>query len=140
MGNVRCALLKQGTGIYQRLRAATTGFKLWGSMSLTSMATILPHADFGDPECCGCIFAVLRGHNVDIVCSECAAVVRTVSAADLPGTFNEMELSLGLASAKCRYCGSVNLFPGYSRMRAFACRVCGSISAVPIADVVIHVG
>ncbi len=86
---------------------------------------ILAHADFGDPECCGCLFPVARGDQIDIVCNECAAILRTVQVADIRTTFDAMEASLDVASEKCPHCGQVNLFPGFSRMLAFVCRECG---------------
>ena len=59
-------------------------------------------------------------------CNECDTVIRTVSAADLQNTFDEMELTLDVASELCPHCGAVNLFSGFSRMMAFTCRQCGT--------------
>ena len=86
---------------------------------------ILAHADFGDPACCGCLSPVARVDQADIVCDECAAILRTVPVADIRTTFDEMEASLDVASEKCPHCGEVNLCPGFSRMLAFVCRECG---------------
>src|SRR5689334_7263278 len=47
-------------------------------------------------------------------------------------TFDEMELSLDLASEKCPHCGAVNLFPGFSQMFVFTCKQCGE--TVKIVD------
>jgi hypothetical protein len=91
---------------------------------------IPPHSDFGDAKCCGCLFPVMRGDQADIVCNECAAVVRTVPAADLKRTFDEMELSLDLTRERCPHCGAVNLFPGFSQVAAFVCKECGRGAAV----------
>lgn len=85
----------------------------------------IPHSDFGDAECCGCLNGVIRGELADIICNECEAIVRTVPAVDLAQTFTEMELSLELASAMCPHCGEVNLFPGFSSIKAYVCRQCG---------------
>src|SRR4051794_13429931 len=30
---------------------------------------ILPHSDFGDPECCGLLFPVSRGRAADLTCN-----------------------------------------------------------------------
>ena len=57
-------------------------------------------------------------------------IVRTVPAADLQQTFDEMELTLDLASAVCPHCGAVNLFPGFSEVMAFACKGCWAASTV----------
>jgi hypothetical protein len=54
---------------------------------------ILPHSDFGDPECCGLLLPFERGDFVDIICNECGANVQTVEAADLRRTLNEMQLN-----------------------------------------------
>ena len=87
--------------------------------------TTLPHSDFGDPECCGCLNGVIRGEQADIVCNECGTVLRTVPAANVGQTLTELEITLDVASEMCPHCGSVNLFPGFSRMLAFTCRQCG---------------
>jgi hypothetical protein len=87
--------------------------------------TTLPHSDFGDPECCGCLNGVIRGDQADIVWNECGAVLRTVPVANVGQTLTELELTLEVASEVCPHCGWVNLFPGLSRMLAFSCRHCG---------------
>ena len=87
--------------------------------------TTLPHSDFGDPECCGCLNGVIRGDQADIVCNECGTVLRTVPAANVGQTITELEITLDVASEMCPHCGSVNLFPGFSKMLAFTCRQCG---------------
>src|ERR1035438_5793132 len=51
-----------------------------GRGSKAPIATTLPHSDFGDPECCGCLNGVIRGDQADIVCNECGTVLRTVPA------------------------------------------------------------
>jgi len=45
--------------------------------------TTLPHSDFGDPDCCGCLSGVIRGDQADIVCNECGTVLRTVPVANV---------------------------------------------------------
>ena len=80
---------------------------------------------FGDPECCGCLNGVIRGDQADIVCIECGTVLRTVPAANVGQTLTELEITLEVASEMCPHCGSVNLFPGFSKMLAFTCRQCG---------------
>ena len=89
------------------------------------VGTTLPHSDFGDPDCCGCLNGIVRGEQAAIVCNECGALIRTVPTADLQQTLTDMELTLDLASAICPHCGAVNLFPGFSRIVAFSCRECG---------------
>jgi hypothetical protein len=44
---------------------------------------------------------VVRGDQADIVCNECGLVVRTVPAADLQKTLDEMELTLDMCSEMC---------------------------------------
>jgi hypothetical protein len=73
---------------------------------------IIPHSDFGDVDCCGCLFGIGRGDQADIVCNECNAIVRTVPVADLERTLREMELQGDVASAICPRCGAVHLAPG----------------------------
>ena len=87
--------------------------------------TVLPHSDFGDPECCGCLAGVLCDDHAEITCNECGNVVRTVPAQDLQRRIDDMELSLDIATAKCPNCEAVHLAPGFSKLMAFVCRECG---------------
>jgi uncharacterized protein (DUF983 family) len=86
---------------------------------------MLPHSDFGDPECCGCLYGIVGDGEAEIVCNECGLVIRTVPAADLQRTLDEMELTLSVCSELCPKCGKVNLFPGFSRMVLYTCKECG---------------
>jgi hypothetical protein len=95
---------------------------------------MLPHSDFGDPECCGLFFPVERGDEADLTCNECGFVLRTVPRADLRRVQDEMQLTLDVASEKCPHCGAVNLFPGFSRMYAFVCKECGEGVALENAE------
>lgn len=85
---------------------------------------IVPHSDHGDPECCGCIFPVVRGDEADLVCNECDVVIRTVSASEAQRVLLEMA-SGEVCSETCPSCGTLNLFPGFSAMEAYTCRHCG---------------
>lgn|ERR1035441_2290516 len=73
---------------------------------------IISHSDFGDPDCCGCLFGVTQGDLAEIVCNECLVVVRAVPASDLQRTLDEMEVAGGVASAVCPHCGATHLAPG----------------------------
>ena len=88
-------------------------------------ATWLPHCDFGDPECCGFLAGITRGTEADIGCNECDVILATVPAAELQGTFDQMELSLDVTSEMCPHCKGVNLFPGFSQMMVYTCKHCG---------------
>ena len=88
------------------------------------LATFVPHADFGDPDCPGFLFGIVRDLGY-IECNDCDVVIRTVPAADLQRTLNEMELSQEFCTEKCPHCGNVNLFPGFSEMLAYICKHCG---------------
>jgi transcription initiation factor TFIIIB Brf1 subunit/transcription initiation factor TFIIB len=87
--------------------------------------TSIPHSCFGAKDCCGCLNTVIRGDQAEIVCNECGVVIQTVSAAELDRAITKLELALNVATAMCPYCGSVNLFPGFSEIKAFVCRECG---------------
>jgi hypothetical protein len=95
-------------------------------------ATMLPHSDFGDADCCGLLRGVVRDDTAHIECNECGAVVRVVPPAELRKMLTEMELELAVAAETCPYCGAANLFPGFSRMDAYVCRQCGE--SVKVAD------
>ena len=92
---------------------------------------IIPHSDFGDPECCGCLFGVVQGDPAEIVCNECLVVVRRVPASDLRRTLDEMELAGDVARALCPHCGATHLAPGFSRLKAFVCDNCGKAVKLP---------
>jgi len=53
-------------------------------------------------------------------------VIQSVPSAEARGTMDQMELAQDVASEKCPHCGSVNLFPCFSRMFTFTCRGCGA--------------
>jgi len=71
------------------------------------------------------LYGVVTGEVANIVCNECSHVVRTMPAADLQRTMDEMESSLEVASEMCPPCGAVNLFPGCEKMEAYICQACG---------------
>jgi DNA-directed RNA polymerase subunit RPC12/RpoP len=84
---------------------------------------ILPHSDFGDPECCGLFLPRERGNVAEL--NECGFVLKTVPLADFRRVQDELQLSLEVASKQCPHCGSAILFPGFSSMLAYTCRQCG---------------
>jgi uncharacterized protein (DUF983 family) len=85
----------------------------------------LPHADFGTPDCGGCLLGIIRAEKATIECNECGAVVHTVATADLQRMLDEMELSLEICTETCPHCGKVNIFPGFSEINAYICENCG---------------
>jgi hypothetical protein len=89
------------------------------------IGTSLPHADFGAPDCCGCLNGIPRGGTADIVCNECSAVIKTVPVDQLRQALDAMEASLDVASAICPPCEAVHLAPGFSQLLAFICDNCG---------------
>lgn len=121
---------KTRSEISRRSGLGSLGGKI-GAVDDDVVGTTLPHSSFGNPDCCGCLNAFLRGDRAEIICNECEVVVRTVAIADLQRTLDEMELTLDLATVQCPHCGEVNLFPGLSKVLAFTCRSCGARS---IAD------
>jgi ribosomal protein S27E len=96
--------------------------------------TALPHSAFGDPDCCGCLNAIIHGASgqADIVCNECGLIVRRVPASDLQLLLDGMELELDVATAICPHCRAVHLAPGFTKLYAFVCDQCGA--AVQLAD------
>ena len=61
---------------------------------------MLPHADFGDSECCGLLRGVIPDDTAHIECNECGAVVWVVPPVELRKTLTEMELELAVATEK----------------------------------------
>jgi hypothetical protein len=88
------------------------------------LTTIVPHESLG-ADCCGCIVAVNRGDEADLVCNECNALIRTVPAAQAELTLSQLAFSEEICSARCPHCTALNVFPGFSAMNAFTCRECG---------------
>jgi len=95
-----------------------------------TLLTTIPHSDFGEPECCGCLVGVIQGETAVISCKECGAVVRTVPTTELQHTLDEMESKLDPAIAICRHCGAVIHQPGLDRPIAFVCDWCGKLNEV----------
>lgn len=91
------------------------------------IATWDPHQNFGDSECCGFLFGLVRNGEGYIGCNDCPVIVRKVPADRLRQVLNEMESELELASEQCPHCGKVNLFPGFSTMMTYTCHECGRL-------------
>jgi hypothetical protein len=90
------------------------------------ISTIVPHADFGAHDCCGCLVGTASGETAEIVCNECGEVIACVPPENLRKVLNDMEAQLDLAIALCKHCGAVNLLPGFIRVGAFVCNKCGN--------------
>lgn len=89
---------------------------------------LLPHQLLGDPDCCGCIGAVVEGDIATLVCNECEAVIWTGPLADVEQKAAEMAAAftdLEWCSATCPGCRTVNVFLGWSSIEAFVCQHCG---------------
>jgi endogenous inhibitor of DNA gyrase (YacG/DUF329 family) len=93
------------------------------------IGTTIPHAEFGDPECCGCLNGIAEGDEAKIVCNECGTVVRRIPTSELRRMLTEMELEMDFATSKCPHCGAVNILPGFTEVIAFTCRECGAPSS-----------
>jgi hypothetical protein len=100
-----------------------------GSHGLNSRVPIIPHDALG-ADCCGCLCVRVEGDQAQIVCNECAAVIRTVPLADVERVVRELAATDAVCSAVCTHCGAVNTFPGWSAVEAFVCSACGGSGAV----------
>jgi hypothetical protein len=85
---------------------------------------IIPHETLG-ADCCGCLIVQVRGDKADIICNQCAALIRTVSVEDLEGVLTEMARTDTIGSVRCPHCGALNTFPDFSTIEAFICCECG---------------
>jgi ribosomal protein S27E len=92
------------------------------------VGTAIPHSDFGDPECCGCLNGIYRGDIAVIECNECGAIIRTVAADEIEKALHEIEQSMDLATAICSHCGATHISPGFSRLLVFTCEECGKVT------------
>ena len=80
---------------------------------------IIPHCDF-DPECSGCLCAVVDDGGIHFVCNECGVVLTKEEVALLIITIESCE-------ATCTHCGTLNEIDGFSEVFAFVCRYCALI-------------
>ena len=55
---------------------------------------------------------------MEIVCNECGAVVRTVSAAEIDAAMREMGQTDAICSTRCTHGGVPNTFPGLKSVDA----------------------
>jgi hypothetical protein len=95
------------------------------------IATQIPHAEFGVPDCCGCLTGRYNGGLAEVVCDECEMVVAFVLPSVLSKLLDYMELQLDLSTVLCQQCGAANLFPGSSRVKTFVCQECGKSNGDP---------
>jgi hypothetical protein len=87
---------------------------------LTDRMPIVPHGTIAGVDCCGCIVVAVDGHNVELQCNECGAVVGVIQIDILKGL-----LGLDCATDTCPHCGKENTFPGFERMSVYTCQHCG---------------
>ena len=98
---------------------------------------LVPHADYGDPECCGIIMPARAGQYVDLkgfpgtadvelTCNECGAVIGIVPVAEAEATLLRMAMDGGLCTQVCPHCGETNVLLGFTSVEAFTCRYCGT--------------
>ena len=116
--------------VWLERRPATQQQPMCGAVAgeaVFSIGTWIPHQIFGDPECGGFLYGIIRGAEGFIECNDCDAVIRTLPAADLRHALNEMESGLEIATEQCPHCGKVNLFPTFSKMMIYVCRECGEM-------------
>jgi len=64
----------------------------------------LPHAAFGNRDCCGGLKANVSGERAEISCDKCGTVIAIVPVKDLAPILLEMELSVDLAAEDCPHC------------------------------------
>ena len=64
-----------------------------------------------------------------LTCNECGVAVRTVPGNIAERTLIEMAMAGGVCTETCRYCGRLNVFPGFTTMKAFNCHYCGRPTA-----------
>jgi Fe2+ or Zn2+ uptake regulation protein len=64
-------------------------------MDLRVIETRVPHALFGDPECCGCLsgFGLYNNHG-EIFCNECGKILAVVEKYALLETIERMEFGI----------------------------------------------
>jgi hypothetical protein len=97
---------------------------------------LLPHSEFGNPQCPGLFFPSARGNVVDLMCNDCGFVLCTVPPADVERMQDELQAAVGGGNkAQCPRCGIVNRLPPFTEILAFTCRNCGEPLSPPDGDV-----
>ena len=91
---------------------------------MSEIPILVPHADYGDQECCGIIMPVERGDRADLVCNECGAIISSVAVGEAEPTLLRMAMSNGFCSGTCPHCAELNTFPGFDSIDAYTCRHC----------------
>jgi hypothetical protein len=91
-----------------------------------TIPTLIPHAQFGAPDCGGSLTGRYNRGLAEVICNECEKVVAFVFPSVLRRYLDYMELHLDFSTALCQQCGAANLFPGLSGVEVFVCRECGN--------------
>jgi hypothetical protein len=99
------------------------------SSEINDRLPIIPHENLG-ADCCGCLYVRVEGGQADIVCNECAAVIRTVPVGDIERVVKDLAQTDTICSAHCTHCGAVNSFPGFATVDVFVCSACGESNEV----------
>lgn len=90
------------------------------------IATTIPHSEFNDPNCCGCLNVVGRaGMFVEFVCNECGSVIACAREQDMEAAIHALELNCPVATAVCPHCDFTNAVVGLSTPLAYVCQNCG---------------
>ena len=82
---------------------------------------IVPHGG----DCCGCLLAVERGEEADLVCNECGAIIATVPTDQAPQILLRLAMNEGMCNATCPHCGAFKVILVFTSVDAFTCRECG---------------
>jgi hypothetical protein len=101
-----------------------------GTSDINNQLPIIPHETLG-ADCCGCLYVRVHGERAEIVCNECAAVIRSVRLSDVERAARELAPTDTICSAVCPHCGAVNTFQGMTVIDAFVCFECGEGVSVP---------
>jgi hypothetical protein len=90
-----------------------------GTADINNRLPIIAYERLG-ADCCGCLY-----EQAEIVCNECAALIRSVPLSDVERAVRELAQTDTVCSAICTHCGAVNTFPGMTAIDAFVCFECG---------------
>ena len=84
----------------------------------------MPHSDYGDSECCGCLFPAEHDGKVDLTCNECGVVLCSIPVHEVEMRMLQMAIALGFCSEIRPYCKEVSTLLGYDCVLAYVCRHC----------------
>jgi len=93
-----------------RCRCDWIGMLDFERLATGMIVTTIPHSEFDDPDCCGCLNVIGRTRMfVEFVCNECGAVVACAGEEDMEAAIHVLELNCPVTTSVCPRCDFTNV-------------------------------